>query len=342
MVAQIDGDYLKAGTRRTLRRLSSYAFFEGRPHTTRGQWFNPVVFAWLRLIAAVPGNARLDRPIFITGLGRSGTTLLGVLLSLHRDVGFLNEPKAIWTLIDPRHDVCADYSKTNGRFHLSAATATVEKAQLAQRVFARYLTLTGGQRLVDKYPEMIFRIDYLLSLFPDAKVLFITRNGPDACSSISQWSVNHGRNAQASHEDWWGRNDAKWRYFSEQILLQDSYFRDCLSILPSATPVDRAALEWIATMREGKTQCERHPKSLMRVTYEELTRAPRSAIERILNFCELPADDAVTGYADERVRPNSPKRWPTLAPAIEARFIETMNAIGYPSNREEEPSSAGR
>jgi len=94
MVAQLDKEYVELSKERALKRFLSYLFFEGRPHTTKGQWFNPVVFALLRLLAKLPGDKSLNKPVFITGLGRSGTTVLGLIMSVHKDLGYLNEPKA--------------------------------------------------------------------------------------------------------------------------------------------------------------------------------------------------------------------------------------------------------
>ncbi len=90
MIAQIDREYLTYGLGRAARRIASYVLYEGRPLTAKGRFINPFVFAWLRMLATLPGTSKVYRPIFITGLGRSGTTILGILLSLHRDVGYVN------------------------------------------------------------------------------------------------------------------------------------------------------------------------------------------------------------------------------------------------------------
>ena len=42
---------------------------------------------------------------FIAGCGRSGTTLLGRLMSLGENVTYLNEPRQFWAAINPRTDV---------------------------------------------------------------------------------------------------------------------------------------------------------------------------------------------------------------------------------------------
>jgi hypothetical protein len=331
MVAQINKTYLSYGLRPCLKRVLSYAFYEGRPLTTTGRFINPVVFAWLNTLAAIPGNPKAHQPLFITGLGRSGTTLLGVLLSLHRAVGYLNEPKALWYVIDPRLDINGNYSSKNGIFRLGAEHATQQIITRANRLFARYSRLTASSRVVDKYPELIFRVDYVRKLFPNAKFIFITRSGVDAVASIVQWSQRSGVKSAHNIDDWWGRNDLKWHYLRNQLILSDAAYQ---SVWPWAIAdldhVNRAALEWIVTMREGLKQMQRHPDALVRVSYEALLADPETALERLQQQCDLTPDPAVTDYAKKQLYDNPGKAWPVLLPAINTLFHDTMVMLDYP------------
>ncbi|MES9993384.1 MAG: sulfotransferase [Candidatus Thiodiazotropha sp.] len=330
MVAQIDSNYKSYGLGKVARRALSYGLFEGRPHTTKGQWFNPVIFSFLRLLKSVPGTPSINKPIFITGLGRSGTTILGVILSLHRDVGFLNEPKAMWHLIDPRHDVNGDYSADNGFFKLDTDDVTSSVSVTARRLFGRYLYLTKSKRLVDKYPELIFRVNYLLKIFPDAKIIFIVRNGADATHSINLWSKRLGIKNKAWTEDWWGRNDIKWNYLRQQILFKDNYFDEISNIATAELDhTNRAALEWIVTMREGIKQKSTHSASIFQIRYEDLSSPNSSAIKNILDWCELDFDNTVLDYSDKTLHSNQSKAHPTLLPPIDFLFNETMELLGY-------------
>lgn len=330
MVAQIDSLYRKQGLGKVFRRLVSYGLFEGRPHTTKGQWFNPVVFRFLETIRSFPGNPKIIKPIFITGLGRSGTTILGVLLSLHKEVGFLNEPKAIWRLIDPRHDINGDYILTNGKYHLTHSDVTNKTSTDAHRIFSRYLKIVNSKRLVDKYPELIFRVDYLLEIFPDAKIIFITRNGNDASHSIDLWSKRLGYTKNDIREDWWGRDNIKWHYLYDQIISKDPYFLDILNI-PSGEidHINRAALEWIITMREGKKQQSTHKNSIYTISYEELSSQKYVAMSKLLTWCELESDLSITEYCEKGLYENKPKPHPTLLAPVEHIYTDTMKSLGY-------------
>lgn len=330
MVAQIDSKYSRYGINKVIKRLLSYVFFEGRPHTTKGQWFNPAIFIFLRTLKNIPGTPKLKQPIFITGLGRSGTTILGILFSLHKDVGFLNEPKAIWRIIDPRHDINGDYVETGGFFRLTKDDVTDKAKKTCQRIFSRYLSTIRATRLVDKYPELIFRVEYLIQLIPDAKIIFISRNGADAIHSIDLWSKRLGVEVNGRIDDWWGRGDIKWHYLRDQIILKDPNY---LSVREESSinldHVNRAALEWIITMREGLKQLKHFPESVIHIQYEKLTENPRQELNKLMEECNLENDNNVIKYAEEKLYKNKPKPKPNLLPKIEILFNETMADLGY-------------
>lgn len=330
MVAQVDRLYASYGLDRLVRRYASYGFFEGRPLTTKGRYINPMVFAWLHILAALPGQPEVDRPVFITGLGRSGTTILGILLSLHRQVGYLNEPKALWHVIDPRQDINGNFSDSGGRFRMGPTDAIPAMRLRARRLFSRYLTLTGSTRVVDKYPELIFRIGYVRTLFPDAKFVFITRSGADAVPSVVKWSERLGMTSEERTDDWWGRNDIKWHYLREQLILGNPEYSSVWSLATADLDhTNRAALEWIVTMREGLEQVQRYPEAVIRVAYETLLNHPAEELARLQQQCGLEPDPRVVDYAKKRLYDNPAKGWPELHPAVDALFRETMTRLGY-------------
>lgn len=331
MVAQIDRDYRKAGIARAVRRLASYGLFEGRPLTTRGRWLNPFVFAWLHTLNRLGEAPRVRQPIFIVGLGRSGTTILGLLLSLHKDVGFLNEPKALWHVIDPRQDVNGNYGGVAPVYRMGSADVTDVGLERAHRIFGRYLQLVGAGRLVDKYPENVFRVAYVKKIFPDARFIFIHRSGVDATDSIVKWSEREGRVQRGHLEDWWGRDDCKWIRIWEQLLMTDMQrYGELQHLEPRKLDhANRAALEWIVTMREGLDAYALHSGTVVKLAYEHLVERPREELAALLASCDLPNDDAIFKYAAKRLYDNPPKSRPTLLPPVQRLFDETMVALGY-------------
>jgi len=335
MVAQLDKEYVELSKERALKRFLSYLFFEGRPHTTKGQWFNPVVFALLRLLAKLPGDKSLNKPVFITGLGRSGTTVLGLIMSVHKDLGYLNEPKAAWRLVDEKTDTLDDYVAGMGQYQLKASDVSSTMREKARRIFARYLALIGRSRLLDKYPEHIFRVAYLLSVFPDAKIIFITRSGVDAIASIAKWSEVNTLEQGDSVEDWWGRNDAKWHYLCAQVLSLPAYQESLSGVdLQALDHVNRAALEWLVTMDAGIKARQEFPEQIVSVSYESLLSEPVEFFKNVFDFCELEHQQDVVDYAQSKIFQQRPRPMPELLPEIEQLFAATMKQLEYPYSKD--------
>ncbi len=330
MIAQLDRTYIQYGKGYAIRRVLTYLLFEGRAHTTRGQWVNPFVRAFLELLAAIPGDVPADRPIYITGLGRSGTTILGKLLSLHEHVGFLNEPKLMWYIADKVTDICGDYHPSGGRIMLGAKDCRPDTARIVNRVLGHYARMMGVKRALDKYPEFIFRIGYLQEALPQAKIIFIVRNGIDAVASVAQWSRTKGLQTGSRTEDWWGRNDIKWTYYCDQIIKLVPEYSDVAKLdLAGLDHINRAAMEWIATMRKGLEELENKPGLIYRINYEDLVEHPTEQLKMLMHANDLPCSDNVLDYAKDVLRAPRPKDKPVLVPAVAALFDDTMNRLGY-------------
>ncbi|MDE0466451.1 MAG: sulfotransferase [Candidatus Poribacteria bacterium] len=331
MIAQIDPLYIRTRPTKVLTRLMSYAFFEGRPVTTKGRWINPLVFSILKTVAT--NNSRykpVEKPIFILGTGRSGTTILGIVLSMHREVGYLNEPKAMWHLIHPYEDVIGNYSQTDAKYRLTAEDATDEMHRRASQMFGAYLTATRSQRLVDKYPELIFRVSFVRALFPDARFIFLVRNGWDTCHSIATWSERLGVQINGEKHDWWGVNDRKWRLLVEQLIRTDPTFSEIADeVKRFERHLDRAAVEWILTMQEGIRLRQASSDYIHLLRFEELTLEPDKTLAELCDFCELSTDSTFRQYARQTLHP-VPARQPfDVHPKIAPIFHDTMRKLRY-------------
>ena len=331
MIAQINPDYIKTRPMKALTRLISYALFEGRPVTTKGRWINPLVFSILRTVSTNNSRYRsVEKPIFILGTGRSGTTILGVVLSMHKEVGYLNEPKAIWHLIHPHEDIIGNYSQSDAAYRLTAEEATDEMRHRAVQMFGAYLTATRSRRLVDKYPELIFRVDFVRALFPDARFIFLVRNGWDTCHSIATWSKRLGVETNGEKHDWWGVNDRKWQLLVEQLVKTDPLFSESADeVKHFERHLDRAAVEWIVTMREGLRLMQTSSDCILLVRFEDLTLEPDKTLTALCNFCELPTDNTFGEYARQTLHPVPARKPFDVHPKIATVFHDTMGKLGY-------------
>lgn len=330
MVAQLDRHYVSTRPWKVWSRLLAYTLFEGRPLTTRGRWINPVVTAFLRGVQALPGLRDMAGPIFIIGTGRSGTTIFGKLLSMHRDVAFLNEPKLLWHLVHPGEDVIGSYADAPGRFVLGADDATDARARALRRAYGALGRLGLASRVVDKYPELIFRVPFVRAMFPDARFLFLIRRGWDACTSIASWSDRHGRGEPGAKEDWWGLDDRKWEILVEELVPGDPDLGPHAGALAETTcHTTRAVVEWIVTMRAGLAARAADPDAIVTVRYEELAGEPARVLAEVLEACDLPPDPILVRYAGEVMSPPPPRERFDLPGWLEEPFRAVHGALGY-------------
>jgi hypothetical protein len=279
--------------------MVSYALFEGRPLTTRGRWINSLIRVHSKAFRALPKLKKVRAPAYILGTGRSGTTILGIVLSMHRDVGFLNEPKLLWADLYRGEDLIGSYNRNPARYRLEAADATSALKNAAHKVFGSYLALSNTNRVVDKYPELIFRTGFVKAIFPDAKFLFLSRSGKATCASIEGWSKRLGTEENGETHDWWGANDRKWRLLTEQMVPEHADLAAYADRMGELDHTGRAAVEWIVTMRQGMQLLEACRDDILHVPYEALCAEPSRWAQALQNFLDLERDEVFEAYAAE-------------------------------------------
>lgn len=321
MVAQLDRRYVRYNPSVIWPRILSYALFEGRPLTTRGQWLNPLVLMGYHLWSRWPDGRAPHAPIILCGQGRSGTTLLGRALGLHPDVAFLNEPKALWHFAVGNDDVIGSFSDHPGKFSKSAREATVARRKRVHRIYRSIATITRRSRIAEKYPEQLFRGAFLNALFPDMRCVVLLRNPYQVAQSIARWSANN----RAGQTDWWGKNGRKWTLLCDHVLRKDPDLRKIHARLGSFTrQQDRAALEWLACARHAMRLATEHPSQVLIVSFEALCDQPVMSLRSIMTFCGLRQDDRVLAFAKNHIA--APKDYdpPEIDPEIRALIAKTL------------------
>ncbi|MEL6655592.1 MAG: sulfotransferase [Bacteroidota bacterium] len=172
-------------------------------------WPKPNPSLFLRKYFA--SRPSFDRPIFLVGCGKSGTTISGVLFYLHPDIrggknalsqfGGLDN---INDLVD--HSVFRDFAhrmeykeiwdkyfpqKTKLRIGPELIVMENQFSALREKELKLELSdLQFGQRLFTKFPSNTFRVHVLRALFPDAYILAIHRDGRDVISSWGKAQKN--------------------------------------------------------------------------------------------------------------------------------------------------------
>ena len=191
---------------------------------------------WPAVRAAVEGGARSDAaaaPIFVTGLPRSGTTLVEAILAAHPQVtagGELGAAKG--ATADLRARIAEGATPTSD--DLTAAGEAY--AQAARR------TVGAAERFTDKSIFSFLDIGLLRAILPRARVVVVTRDPRDV--GLSLW-----RNAF---------RDGTHRYAATQegIADQVALFRDALAFWEDTgtEPFHRIAYEDLLEDPEGQSR----------------------------------------------------------------------------------------
>lgn len=329
MIGQLDPLYIRRRPKKALKRLLSRAFFEGRQPTMRGQWVNSLLNLKFKLLKKIPVLKNIIKPIFIVGIGRSGTTILSKVLSFHQEVGLLNEAKALWHAIYPFEDILGSYGKA-AFYRLCESHADAEVVKRAKKLHGAFLYFVGAERLIDKYPEMIFRIKFIQKIYPDAKIVLLIRNGWDVVHSISNYSHKCAIQTSRGYADWWGVNRRKWHLLTTQVLSAEEELSEIREIIPSLERnEDMAAVEWMLTMREAIRATQLAAKQIYTIRYEDLTSYPYNTLKKLIDFCELSHDKDLLDYAMQVLKPMPMRGAQELHPIVRKHFLDLLKVFGY-------------
>jgi Sulfotransferase family len=130
------------------------------------------------LSAVLPMFDPPQKPIFIIGCPRSGTSILRqALLESPSLRSIQSEGHILW---DAYHSAPDSGWESDARAAKDVLPREREYIYAAIRLFVR------GRRFVDKTPENCLRIPYLEELFPDATFVFLRRRAADNVSSLME------------------------------------------------------------------------------------------------------------------------------------------------------------
>jgi hypothetical protein len=150
-----------------------------------------------------------DRPIFVVGCPRSGTTLLQLMLHAHPRIAIPPETRFLLPVYESRCDF-GDLRETANRRELARCIVEPKETKFADLgldpeevaaeiaagpptvgsalgiVFRAYARRFGRVRWGDKRPSYFRRLDVLLRMFPDAQIVNLIRDGRDCVASLKE------------------------------------------------------------------------------------------------------------------------------------------------------------
>ena len=246
-----------------------------------------------------PGNWRdgaylsAAAPILIGGCGRSGTTLLRVILDSHPNL--CCGPESNLFLVGKTHRLSVDelafkFDLPPGRI-IEMQQASPSLAEFIDRFFSAYATARGRPRWAEKTPKNVTVLDFIGAHFPQAKFVHVIRDGRDVACSLRthpRHQVVDGRLVRLDTRNPWKLGVSRW--------VEDV----------------RAGLRFRADSRYRE------------IRYEDLVAKPEPALRGLFDFIGEPWDERVLNFHAERGSARDVRKFPQNPEATRPLYPDAM------------------
>jgi hypothetical protein len=249
----------------------------------------------------------LDSPILIVGAGRSGTKLLRAILGAHPTLGiFPREINYIW-----RHGNIAFPTD-----ELLPQHAYPEVRRYIRERFEQRSRQLGGRRIVEKTCANVLRVGFIHSVFPEAHIIHLVRDGRAVAESARRrWVAPPDLRYLAEKLAWVPLTDMpyyglRYLYFQAGRLASRTgapkswgpRYTGQQDIPPGISLIEKCGLQWRACVLAGEAGLHQLPANLgMTVRYENLVRDPVETTQRILSHVGVPFATECRDYIESHV-----------------------------------------
>jgi hypothetical protein len=235
--------------------------------------------------------ASTARPIIVGGCGRSGTTLMRVILDTHSNVCCGPESHLFlphW----PNTRVLAR------RFALPENTVgdllrkSRSQAEFVDGFFAAYAVARQKRRWAEKTPRNAHQLGFIFEHFPGARFIHMIRDGRDTVCSL--------------------RTHPRHKVVNGELIPLKTWH-------PLQTCIDR----WVDDVRAARAY--RHDPRYLEVRYEDLVGRPRETLERVFTFIEEPFEQQVLDYHVMRGQSRDVVNFPQNPEATTAMYTHAVS-----------------
>ena len=186
------------------------------------------VFSAEKLNSYAINNNPSDKPIFIVGMPRSGTTLVEQIIASHPDVygagelPYISElARTLFTRLD---------TEEGFPDNVKLLTPSIVETMANEYIQQATINKPDCARVTDKMPHNFRLLGLIEMLFPNAKIIHCTRNPIDTCLSIyvNSFVSTHPyatnlKNAGIYYTDYYQQIMSHWKNASNLSILDVNY-----------------------------------------------------------------------------------------------------------------------
>lgn len=276
-------------------------------------------------LPALLAGKKLDRPVFIIGAPRSGTSMLYAILRRSSELtNWPGEAHEVWE---------ADFHPALRGWDSNALSAEDARGPEGEKIKRSFLLVTGGRkRLIDKTPRNALRVGFIDALFPDARYVYLVRDGRDNINSlINAWRTPRYRTYRLPEPHSIPGVDPAWWKFT----LYPGWRAD------AEGPVEVVcAQQWKWSYDSAGAALPEVGPRVTTVRYEDLAADPVTTTRALCSFLEIPFEAPVEEKAGEArskpvnvVTPPEAGKWRRENPGEIERILPliapTMEKLGY-------------
>lgn len=207
-------------------------------------------------------------PIFIGGAGRSGTTLLRVILDSHSQIACGPELKVSTTIAATWYNFQTKFKQVLNEYYLDENDINKIFADMIKSLLEKYRQKENKPRIAEKSPNNVMIFSHLHNIFPESPLIHVVRDGRDVITSLLTM-------------DWIDPNGNPVAY-TKDIKLAAQYWHD--------------------TVRTGinfKNYSESNSNSYHQLKYEDLVKAPEETLRTLFNFLDESFEDQVLSFHEK-------------------------------------------
>jgi hypothetical protein len=259
---------------------------------------------------------KLERPVFIVGAARSGTTFLGDCIGRIPEITYHHEPPA---------------TKAAGRYVYEDLWGFRRSRWFFRMVYSWMVRVEGDGdlRFSEKTPTNIFLIPFLSKAFPESQFIHIIRDGRDAASSHMHKPWLRAEDAWSEEREPGGYLHGPWPKFWVEPDRRDDFIE--------TSDARRMAWAWRRYTESGLEHgAALGPERYHELRYEELVRQPLDEGEKMLDFMGIDKEASRQIFLNATLRADdsSVGTWPsTFYPSelaeIDAEAGDLLRQLGY-------------